>query len=144
MPFDGREFGSDSLAVRKLDRVVDLLRDEGHWCKNQLRTADGKRCLLGALVDARARALSRGVLLAAKEVTGKSYARVESFNDDEATDHALVLSVLARTRDDLLLREAAPPRASGLLRRLAHAFSGWATFMAVGGPFGDCDGDNAA
>ena len=132
MPFDGRDIGTHNPAVRKLDRAIDLLRYEDRWCKNHLRTADGRRCLLGALTDARARSLSPSVLTAAKELTGKTYTRVESFNDDETTEHGLVLAVLHRAREDLLLRQGEPAFLTVLSRRIAKAFSSLRMFATRG------------
>ena len=112
MPFDGTEFQRHDFMLEKLDGVIDLLRTENRWCKQRLRTADGKRCILGALMDVSADAiLTHPILDAARELTGRSYRRIEGFNDDPRTDHRLVVTVLGRTRDNLLLGKvaAAPP-----------------------------------
>jgi hypothetical protein len=143
MPFDGRDLEIHNPAVRKVDRAIDLLRNEDRWCKNRLRTTDGKRCLLAALLDARARRLSTSVLAAAKELTGKTYSRVESFNDDDATHHGLVLAVLRRAREDLLLTHATSPRSTGLFRRIARAFLSQHAFATLGAVFGVHGGGDA-
>lgn len=109
MPFDGTEFQPRDLMLEKLDVVIDLLRHENGWCKQQVRTVDGRRCILGALMDVHAESLlTYPILLAAQEITGRSYRRIEGFNDDPRTDHRLVVTVLGRTRDNVLLGKVAP------------------------------------
>jgi len=143
MPFDGRDLEIHNPAVRKLDRAIDLLSNEDRWCKNSLRTAEGKRCLLAALIDARARRLSTSVLVAAKELTGKTYSRVESFNDDDATDHALVLAVLRRAREDVSLTQATSIGSAGMLRWIARALLSLRSFPAFRAASDICGGGDA-
>jgi hypothetical protein len=107
MPFDGidqRRIG----VLDKMDRVIELLSRERRWCKRHLRTADGRRCILGALADADAQSLQGQVLLAIGEVTGRSYRRIESFNDDPLTTHAQVMRVLLRARENIVNGIVAP------------------------------------
>ena len=109
MPFDGAHFE----ALEKIDKVIDLLAREDRWCKRQLRTHDGRRCILGAMIDADATTmLSEPILLAIKQVTGRDYRKVEVFNDNPLTSHSLVLRVLHQARDNVLSGRFAPPLAS--------------------------------
>lgn len=104
MPFDGTQFEQGALALEKIDYVISALGTEDRWCKGHLRTSDGRRCIMGALNDANAlQLLSQPILDAAGEVTGKSYHRIERFNDERSTSHKLVLAVLRRAREDILL-----------------------------------------
>lgn len=129
MPFDG--VGSaGNLALQKLDLVMELLATEAQWCKRRFTTADGRHCLKGAihLVEA-GQVLEPIVLDAIRHVTGRSFRRIESFNDNRLTTHALVLRVLYQTRERILFGQFAPeePRshAASWLRStvtwLAHA-----------------------
>src|SRR5438105_3306226 len=127
MPFDGVGFGFDDR-LGKMDKVIDLLGTPDRWCKGTLRTHDGRHCIRGAImaVDG-VGTLQPVVLRAINEVTGRHYRRIESFNDHPDTDHAQVVEVLARARDDLvagrLMALRSQPAASqvGLGARLA----GW-------------------
>jgi hypothetical protein len=104
MPFDGVDFARHEKVLDKLDEVVSLLGSEDRWCQKALRTDDGRRCIVGALVDAKAKKQLYGLVLAsAREVTGVSYTSVERFNDDSATDHRLVLAVLGDVRRRVML-----------------------------------------
>lgn len=106
MPFDGVEFARHEKVLDKLDEVIDLLGSEYRWCQKALRTDDGRRCIVGAMVDAKAKKQLYGLVLAsAREVTGVSYTSVERFNDDAATDHRLVLAVLDDVRHRVMLGE---------------------------------------
>ncbi|MGH7116598.1 MAG: DUF6197 family protein [Stellaceae bacterium] len=107
MPLDGIDlFENRSLA--KLNRVERLLATEQHWCKGRLRDADGRRCLIEAItaVDGR-QELTRPIIRAAREVGGKHYWRIESFNDDPRTTHRDVLRVLQRARESIVASIAA-------------------------------------
>src|ERR671939_829619 len=109
MPFDGVDFARHEKVLDKLDEVIDLLGSEHRWCQKALRTDDGRRCIVGAMVDAKAKKQLYGLVLAsAREVTGVSYTSVERFNDDAATDHQTVLAVLQDTRRRILVGEAPP------------------------------------
>jgi hypothetical protein len=104
MPFDGVDFARHEKVLDRLDEVVSLLGSEDRWCQKALRTDDGRRCIVGALVDAKAKKQLYGLVLAsAREVTGVSYTSVERFNDDSATDHRLVLAVLGDVRRRVML-----------------------------------------
>jgi hypothetical protein len=103
MPLDGTLYDSQILALDKLDQVIDLLATPDRWCKGTLRSPNGRRCLVGAMlaVDA-VTALRRPVLDAIHEVSGGHYRRIEKFNDARSTTHSLVIAVLMRTRQNLI------------------------------------------
>jgi hypothetical protein len=102
MPFDGFQF-PPNIALEKLDRVIELLSDENRWCKGIVRSSDGRRCIIGALIEVDARNLLEPLIRdAVKEATGQTHWRLERFNDAEATTHAQVLAVLQRARADIL------------------------------------------
>ena len=48
------------------------------------------------------------VLRAIREVTGRHYRRIVSFNDNPNTDHAQVVEVLARARMNLAMEHLGP------------------------------------
>jgi hypothetical protein len=114
MPLDGTEIpflGDHPLA--KLGAVERLLASERQWCKGRMRDRDGRHCLVGAMqaVDAR-QLLEPIVLRAAREVSGRHYWRVESFNDNPRTTHSDVLRVLRRAREHIIAGMIeGPPRA---------------------------------
>ena len=104
MPFDGVDFARHEKVLDRLDEVIGLLGSEDRWCQKALRTDDGRRCIVGAMVDAKAKKQLYGLVLAsAREVTGVSYTSVERFNDDSATNHRLVLAVLDDVRHRVML-----------------------------------------
>jgi hypothetical protein len=130
MPFDGLANERQQYLLDRLDAVSDLLSSEQKWCKRRMRTADGGRCLLGALIDAKARwLLYRPVVVAAREVTGRHYSHVESFNDDSVTSFAEVQAVLERVRVTLIAgtaRRSLSQRVIYVLqRRVERAPTGW-------------------
>lgn len=99
MPFDGVDNTARDLALAKMDRVISLLAHEHQWCKQQLRTRSGKHCIQGAMIEADAtNELREPILTAIRQVTGRDYARIEMFNDQPLTTHALVLTVLRQAR----------------------------------------------
>jgi len=104
MPLDGTEleaFGNSPLA--KLGAVERLLINEQQWCKGRLRDKDGRFCLAGAMQAVEARRLLDPIILRAiREVGGKRYWRIESFNDHPSTTHADVLRVLRRARENVI------------------------------------------
>jgi hypothetical protein len=121
MPFDGTDSTRDYYALGKIERVIDLLSSERRWCKGAIRTIDGRRCIMGALRDAGAeRLLKEPILIAAREHTGRRCHSVESFNDEAATTHQDVLSVLRAVRSEVeagrILTPSGPVR--GLLYRI--------------------------
>ena len=129
MPFDGTGYEGRIEALDKMDKVIDLLAREDRWCKQQLRSYDGRRCILGAMMAADATiALKEPILLAIKQVTGRDYLRIEMFNDHPLTTHGLVVRVLQQARENVLNgvsgRAAAPAAPSttwlGSLRPLAQ------------------------
>lgn len=103
MPFDGTGYEGRIEALDKMDKVIDLLAREDRWCKQQLRSYDGRRCILGAMMAADATvALKEPILLAIKQVTGRDYLRIEMFNDHPLTTHGLVLRVLNQARENII------------------------------------------
>ena len=98
MPLDGSElFANPTLA--KLWEVECLLATEDQWCKSRLHDRKGRHCLVGAISEVNARQeLTRPLIRAIKEVSGKHYWRIESYNDDPNTSHQDVLRVLYRAR----------------------------------------------
>jgi hypothetical protein len=94
-------FGDGPLA--KLGAVERLLITEQQWCKGRLRDKDGRFCLAGAMQAVEARGLLDPIILRAiREVGGKRYWRIESFNDHPSTTHADVLRVLRRARENVI------------------------------------------
>jgi hypothetical protein len=133
MPFDGTGYESRIDALERMDKIIELLGREDRWCKQQLRSYDGRRCILGAMMAADATiALKDPILLAIKQVTGRDYLRIEMFNDHPLTTHRLVVDVLHRARENVaaggeprsVARTAGPPNGGWLgtslmqLRRL--------------------------
>lgn len=120
MPLDGTDL-FESPALAKLNRVERLLATEQHWCKGRLRDADGRRCMIEAItsVDGR-QELTRPIIRAAREVSGKRYWRIESFNDDPRTTHRDVLRVLQRARERIVASIAAAQEPQPWRRRLTE------------------------
>ena len=111
MPFDGTGLEGRIDALDKIDKVIDLLSREDRWCKQQLRSYDGRRCILGAMMAADATiALKEPILMAIKQVTGRDYLRIEMFNDHPLTSHALVVRVLNQARDNIVSGVAERPQ----------------------------------
>jgi hypothetical protein len=103
MPLDYTGFRKRSEPLDKIDRVIDLLATEDRWCKGQLVTKDGRRCIMGAIEAVRGTdVLVRPVSRAIRQVTAHNFGRIERFNDDPTTTHALVLSVLFQAREIIL------------------------------------------
>jgi len=112
MPFDGTGHEGRIDALDKMDKVIDLLSREDRWCKQQLRSYDGRRCILGAMMAADATiALKEPILMAIKQVTGRDYLRIEMFNDHPLTTHGMVVKVLGQARDNLVSGVISQPRA---------------------------------
>jgi hypothetical protein len=96
------EFAENPLLV-KLGRVERLLATEQQWCKGRLRDVQGRHCVVGAIEAADAwEELPAIILRATREVSGKRYWRIESFNDDPNTTHRDVLLVLRRARQSII------------------------------------------
>jgi hypothetical protein len=141
---DRTEEAIDDCALIKLAAVERLLATEDHWCKGALRDGQGRFCLLGALDMAGARHLLAPVVLrAARELNGKHYWCIESFNDDRRTTHPDILRVLRRAHETIAagtvrLGPAAPwPRRCGeafraLRARSASALKPYLAQMASG------------
>ena len=104
MPLDGTELGVlKNHPLAKLGEVERLLINEQRWCKGRLRDQDGRYCLAGAMQAVEARQILEPIILrAAREVGGKRYWRIESFNDNRRTTHADVLRVLRRARQNII------------------------------------------
>src|SRR5215472_5494331 len=104
MPLDGTELrGLENHPLAKLGEVERLLINEQRWCKGRLRDQDGRYCLVGAMQAVEARQILEPIILrAAREVGGKRYWRIESFNDNRHTTHADVLRVLRRARENII------------------------------------------
>ena len=104
MPLDGTEFtffGDHPLA--KLGAVERLLAREQQWCKGRMRDRDGRHCLVGAMQAVDARQLLEPIILrAVREVSGRHYWRIESFNDNPRTTHPDILRVLRRAREHII------------------------------------------
>ena len=102
MPFDGVGFAFQDR-VSKIDQVIDLLATPDKWCQGSYKTPDGRHCIRGAIIAVEgANNLRPIVLQAIREVTGKHYFRIESFNDRADTNHAQVFQVLMRARAHLI------------------------------------------
>jgi hypothetical protein len=111
MPFDGTGHEARIEVLDKMDKVIDLLSREDRWCKQQLRSYDGRRCILGAMMAADATiALKEPILTAIKQVTGRDYLRIEMFNDHPLTTHGMVVKVLGQARDNVVTGTTAQPR----------------------------------
>lgn len=111
MPFDGTEHEGRIEVLEKMDRVIGLLSNQRRWCKGVLYTHGGRRCIVGAMMLADAVIeLKKPILLAIEQVTGCYYARIEAFNDEPQTTHAVVIRVLRQARENIL-NAAITPRA---------------------------------
>jgi hypothetical protein len=114
MPFDGIGLEGRIDALDRIDRVINLLSREDRWCKQQLRSFDGRRCILGAMMAADATiTLKEPVLLAIKQVTGRDYLRIEMFNDHPMTTHTTVTKVLHQARTNIVHGVTEPLRGPG-------------------------------
>jgi hypothetical protein len=137
MPFDGTGYEGRIEALDKMDKVIDLLSREDRWCKQQLRSYDGRRCILGAMMAADATiVLKEPILLAIKQVTGRDYLRIEMFNDHPLTTHGLVLKVLHQARDNVVNGVAERPQTPASLPAGAWwrgSFKPWAQLRRVFG-----------
>jgi hypothetical protein len=130
MPFDGLTNERQLYLLDKLAAVSDLFSSEQKWCKREMRTPDGGRCVVGALIDVDARwLLYRPIIAAAREVTGRAYHRVEAFNDDSATSFADVQAVLERVRVTLIAGTARSSLSQNIIcflqRRAERAATRW-------------------
>ena len=114
MPFDGIGYEGRIEALNKMDKVIHLLSDHKRWCKKQLQTHDGRRCILGAIMAADAVSLEASIFAAITEVTGRDYGRIEMFNDHPLTTHARVLKVLHQARENIINDVAIPREARAL------------------------------
>jgi hypothetical protein len=113
MPLDGTEMFENPI-LGKLWQVECMLATEDQWCKGRLHDRKGRHCLVGAMTEVNGRQdLTRPIIRAIKEISGRHYWRIESFNDDPSTNHQDVLRVLHRARLILIseIAEADEPRA---------------------------------
>ena len=135
MPFDGIGYDGRIEALDKMDKVIDLLAREDRWCKQQLRSYDGRRCILGAMMAADATvALKEPILLAIKQVSGRDFLRSEMFNDHPLTTHAMVLRVLHQARENIIARATQAPAAltpSATRPRWSGALKSWERLRRV-------------
>lgn len=126
---------SDSLdghALAKLAIVQEMLASEDRWCQGALRDRQGRHCLLGALDAAHARHLLAPIVLSsAREVGGKRYWRIESFNDDRRTTHADILRVLHCAAGKIAAEAASPAAARPRPREYGQAWRTLWTRAAV-------------
>lgn len=113
MPLDDTGFRVWCEPLDKIDRVIDLLATEERWCRGRLMTTDGRRCIMGAIQAVEGtRVLTRPVSIAIRQVTGRRSGwwidmdDIPRFNDDAATNHALVLRVLSQARKNIISRVA--------------------------------------
>lgn len=113
MPYDGSTYHNPEIpSLDGINKVIELLGDERKWCKQQLRSSDGRHCILGAMKAADATlALKQSILAAIKQVTGRDYRRIDAFNDHPKTTHPMVMKVLNTARENII----------------AEAAGGWAT-----------------
>jgi hypothetical protein len=121
MPLDGTQmFEHPTLA--KLGEVECMLATEDQWCKGRMHDRNGRHCLVGALTIANAREeLTRPIIRAIKEISGKHYWRIESFNDDPNTSHQDLLRVLYRVRLTLIAELARPQQPKSWHAKLLEA-----------------------
>lgn len=113
MPLDDLGFRDRIGPLDKIERVIDLLAREENWCKGELVTADGRRCIMGAVKEVDGDdVLVRPILTAIRQATSRRFAKIEPFNDDPATTHPLVPDVLFRTRENIIDAIARHERAS--------------------------------
>lgn len=131
MPLDGAEFFDDP-ALAKLARVECLLASENQWCKGAMRDRRGRHCLAGAIAAVGGcRELTKPILLAAREVSGRHFWRIQFFNDDLGTPHRDVLRVLERART-LILCDCARSRRPGWPQQLKEWLAGLLPPIGVG------------
>jgi hypothetical protein len=125
MPLDSTGYEGRIEALDKIDKVIDLLSDERSWCKRQLQTHDGRRCLLGAMMAVEATAVLKApILVAIEQVTDCDYLRIELFNDHPKTTHAQVMAVLHQARENIV-NVAITPRA------VEQRVSAWAQMCQI-------------
>jgi hypothetical protein len=142
MPLDGFElFANPTLA--KLWEVESLLATEDQWCKGRLHDRKGRHCLVGAITEVNARQeLTRPIVRAIKEVSGKHYWRIESYNDDPSTNHQDIMRVLYRTRL-LIIEDIARTNEPKSWYAKIHDFMN-EVFSIAGGPPGSEDPERSA
>jgi hypothetical protein len=119
MPFDGIGFSAANEHLEKIDAVIDLIQTPERWAKGSFRTPDGRYCLRGAIkaLD-KSEVLTPSVIDAINQIASKKYYTIERFNDNPSTTHAMVLSALARARENIAtgrLNIMAPAQSRSLL-----------------------------
>ncbi len=136
MPLDGTEFFDDP-ALAKLWQVERLLASEDQWCKGALRDRKGRHCLVGAIAVADGRReLTKPILVAAREVGGRHYWRIQSFNDDPVTTHRDILQVIDRARA-ILVSDLARARQPGWQQKFKATIAGLFSLDGEYGPPSD-------
>jgi hypothetical protein len=124
MPFDGTGHERNAEVLDKMDQVLHLLSDERRWCKRELETDDGRRCIVGALIAVDAvMVLKKPIRLAIEQVIGEYYLKIEAFNDHPNTTHAVVMAVLQQARENIACSRETAPRVNH-----AHVVRFWDIF----------------
>jgi hypothetical protein len=82
--------------------VISLIGTLEKWGKGSFRSKDGRYCLRGAIrkLD-KNESLGPILLDAINQVTDGRYFTIERFNDRKLTTHAMILTVLARARENI-------------------------------------------
>jgi|SRR5215469_4290045 len=129
MPFDGAGFPANEY-LQKIDTVIDLLGTPERWGKGSFRTRDGRYCLRGAIRSFdKTEVLGPVVLDAIKQVTGHNYYNIERFNDRHSTNHAIVVTVLTKARENIVTGRFPMTATSAirlsLIRRCWNRMTGW-------------------
>lgn len=88
------------MSETRIPEALALLREKG-WCKNKLDDAEGRHCLIGALIAVHSaqQTLEYKYDVAATQatITAQHGARcVTTFNDDPATTFEMVEAVLEK------------------------------------------------
>jgi hypothetical protein len=129
MPFDGVGFSTNEYS-QKIEEVINLIGKPEKWGKGSFRSKDGRYCLRGAIrkLD-RNEVLGPVVLDAINQVTDGRYFTIERFNDSKLTTHAMILTVLARARENIALgRFRMTPKSEirvSLFRRWCNRVTAW-------------------
>ncbi len=128
MPLDDTQLRPTIALLDQIDRTIGFIDTPEKWCKQPLRTIDGRRCMLGAMMMANAEiTLKEPIRLAIRQVTGRDYLRIEMFNDHPRTTHAMVLQALHQARANIIagcpvpLRLLAPEEPQGFWALIARA-----------------------
>jgi hypothetical protein len=122
MPFDGTDYFPRVKALEKIDQVITLLHSEECWCQGALQKADGRRCILGAMKAVEGtQILTKPILLAIWEVTGREYTMINVYNDRRMTTYPQVMEVLHQARQNIIDRARTSSKITSWYRRLIGA-----------------------